>query len=118
MVVDMCSVPPATIVVANPDIMRSEANAIVCNPEEQKRLTVCPGTVSGNPARSRICRAVLFPCVPSGIAHPMMTSSISEESSPSALLNASPNAAAVMSTGCVPLNVPLGARPTAVRAPE
>ena len=77
MVEDMCSVPPATMVVALPTMMRSEAIAMVWSPEEQNRLTVCAGTVSGIPASSEDSLATLYPCVPSGIAHPMMTSSTS-----------------------------------------
>ena len=51
MVVDMCSVPPATIAVAPPAMILSAAIAIVCRPDEQKRFTVWAGTVSGSPAR-------------------------------------------------------------------
>jgi hypothetical protein len=50
-VLDMCSVPPATIVVAKPAMMRSAAFAIVCRPDEQNRFTVCAGTSAGSPAR-------------------------------------------------------------------
>src|SRR5215208_2749517 len=118
MVEDMCSVPPATMVVALPTMIRSEAIAMVCSPEEQNLLTVCAGTVSGIPASSEDSLATLYPCVPSGIAHPMMTSSTSSLSSPSARPTASPIAAAAMSSGRLARKVPLGARPTAVLAPE
>src|SRR5918994_390042 len=77
MVEDMCSVPPATMVVALPTMMRSEA-----------------------------------------MAHPIMTSSTSSLSSPSARPTASPIAAAAMSSGRLARKVPPGARPTAVLAPE
>src|SRR5215211_6589669 len=66
MVEDMCSVPPATIVFALPTIIRSEAIAMVCNPEEQNRLTVCAGTESGIPASNEDNLATLYPKVPSG----------------------------------------------------
>src|ERR1051325_8913443 len=45
------SVPPATICSAMPAMIRSAAMAMVCEPEEQKRLTVTAGTLSGSPAR-------------------------------------------------------------------
>jgi hypothetical protein len=56
---DMCSVPPATMVVAKPLMILSAANAMVCSPDEQKRFTVCAGTVSGSPARIALRRAML-----------------------------------------------------------
>ena len=43
------SVPPASITSASPRRMRSAASATACKPDEQKRLTVMPGTVSGKP---------------------------------------------------------------------
>jgi hypothetical protein len=49
--------------------------AIVCRPDEQKRLTVIPDVLTGQPPRIAICRAMLRPVAPSGLAHPMMTSS-------------------------------------------
>src|SRR5947207_13193863 len=61
---------------------------------------------------------MLFPCAPSGIAHPMITSSTSVGSSPGARRKASLTAAPAMSSGYVVLSVPRGALPTAVRAPE
>src|SRR5215216_2303663 len=118
MVEDICSVPPATMVFAFPTMMRSQAIAMVWSPEEQNRLTVCAGTVSGIPASNDDNLATLYPCVPSGIAHPMMTSSTSSFSSPSARPRASPIAAAAISSGRLARKVPLGARPTAVLAPE
>jgi hypothetical protein len=115
---DMCSVPPATMVVAWPTMILSAAIAIVWSPEEQNLFTVWAGTVSGIPARTEESRAMLYPCVPSGIAQPMITSSTSEGSSPSARPTASRIADAPRSTGWTPRKVPLGARPTAVLAPE
>src|SRR3954471_17178091 len=60
--------------------MRCAASAIVCRPEEQKRFTVIPGTVIGQPARSAIWRAMFQPVAPSGLAQPMITSSTSSAS--------------------------------------
>jgi hypothetical protein len=56
---DICSTPPETMVPANPLMIRSDAIAMVCNPDEQKRFTVCPGTVSGNPALMSDCLLML-----------------------------------------------------------
>ncbi len=55
---------------------------MVCRPDEQKRLTVMPETVTGRPARSAIWRAMLAPVAPSGVAQPMITSSTSAASMP------------------------------------
>ena len=52
------STPPAINASPKPAMMRSLASAIVCRPEEQKRLTVWPGTSSGNPARWMMTRAI------------------------------------------------------------
>src|SRR6266496_3392863 len=105
------------MVLANPDMIRSAAPAIVCRPEEQKRFTVWAGTLDGSPALSAASRATFSPCGPSGTAQPRMTSSTSAGSSPSARSTASAMAAAAMSSGRVARKVPFGARPTAVRAP-
>src|SRR5687767_9107799 len=56
-------------------MMRCAASAMVCSPDEQKRFTVMPAVVTGQPARSAICRAMLKPVAPSGFAQPMSTSS-------------------------------------------
>src|SRR4051812_42897158 len=60
--------------------MRWLASAMVCRPEEQKRFTVMPGTVTGHPARMAIWRAMFQPVAPSGLAQPMITSSTSPAS--------------------------------------
>src|SRR4051812_26731611 len=75
------STPPATKISASPTITRCAAIAIVCSPEEQKRFTVTPDTVTGMPARIAIWRAMLEPVAPSGVAQPMITSSTSAGSS-------------------------------------
>src|SRR5678810_500136 len=61
-------------------MMRWAASAMVCSPEEQKRFTVIPGTVTGQPARIAIWRAMFQPVAPSGLAQPMITSSTSSAS--------------------------------------
>src|SRR5437868_3164256 len=71
------STPPATNTSPSPARIRWLARAMVCRPEEQKRFTVIPGTVTGQPARIAIWRAMFQPVAPSGLAQPMMTSSIS-----------------------------------------
>src|SRR5437868_3138604 len=74
------STPPATNTSPSPARIRWLARAMVCRPEEQKRLTVIPGTVTGQPARIAIWRAMFQPVAPSGLAQPMITSSTSSAS--------------------------------------
>src|SRR5262245_19408111 len=105
------------MVVPKPAMIRSDAAAMVCRPDEQKRFTVWPGTLSGRPARSAARRATFSPCGPSGTAQPRITSSTSAGSRPLVRLTASAIAAAAMSSGLVARSVPFGALPTAVRAP-
>jgi hypothetical protein len=49
----MLSTPPATKMSPSPAMMRCAAMAMVCRPLEQKRLTVMPGTVTGQPGAQR-----------------------------------------------------------------
>ena len=63
-------------------MMRWAAVAMVCRPDEQKRLMVMPDVVTGRPALSAIWRAMFMPVAPSGLAQPMMTSSTSAPSMP------------------------------------
>jgi hypothetical protein len=79
---EMLSTPPATYTSPSPAMMRWAAVAMVCRPEEQKRLMVMPDTVTGQPAASAIWRAMLEPVAPSGVAQPMITSSTSAASIP------------------------------------
>src|SRR5713101_4392733 len=72
----MDSVPHAMMHWAMPAMMRPAAIAMVCEPEEQKRLTVTAGTAWGKPARNAAMRATFAPDSPSGVAQPMITSSI------------------------------------------
>src|SRR3954468_4632297 len=76
----MDSTPPATKTPSSPARMRWLAIAMVCRPDEQNRFTVMPGTVTGQPARIAIWRAMFHPVAPSGFAQPMMTSSTSSAS--------------------------------------
>ena len=49
----MLSSPPATMQSASPAMMRCAAIAMVCRPDEQKRFTVTPLTVTGMPGADR-----------------------------------------------------------------
>ena len=82
---EMLSTPPATITGTWSTMMRCAAIAMVCRPDEQKRLTVTPLVVTGRPARSAATRATLPPVVPSSIAAPRITSSTSAGSIPARL---------------------------------
>src|SRR2546428_7185837 len=96
---------------------RWAAIAIACIPEEQNRLTVAPAVVTGRPARSAACRAMLWPVAPSGIAQPMMTASTSPGSirarATAGLMTWPPRVAP-----CVLLKAPRYALPMGVRAVE
>src|SRR2546428_10455328 len=80
--------------------------AIAWRPEEQKRLTVVPATVTGRPARTRATRATLLPWGPLGWAQPRITSSISAGSSWGTLPSTSLMQWAARSSGRVRLNDP------------
>jgi hypothetical protein len=112
------SVPPATTAPANPHIIRSAANAIDCSPDEQNRLIVTAEALTGTPARRLAMRATLRPCSASGMAHPIITSSMSDGSIPGALRSASLITVAAISSGRTVRSVPPGALPTAVRVAE
>ena len=43
---------------------------MACRPDEQNRFTVAPGTLTGNPARTAIWRAMFTPVAPSGRVQP------------------------------------------------
>ncbi len=51
-------------------MMRCAAMAMVCRPDEQKRLTVTPEAVMGRPAFSAIWRAMLLPVAPRAWRNP------------------------------------------------
>ena len=114
---EMLSTPPAMYTSPSPAITRWAASAMVCRPEEQKRLTVMPDTVTGKPAISAICRAMLAPVAPSGLAQPMSTSSTASPGTParcSACLTAWPPRVAP----CVMLKAPFQLLVRGVRAVE
>src|SRR5208282_792529 len=96
-------------------MIRSAAIAMDCRPEEQNRLIVIAATLTGRPARSDAIRATFIPCSPSGVAQPIITSSISAGSSPFARTTASLITCAARSSGLAARSVPFGALPTAVR---
>src|SRR3954468_11999967 len=98
-------------------MMRWAAIAIVCNPLEQKRLTVTPATETGRPARSATWRAMLAPVAPSGLAQPISTSSTSAPSMP-ARSSAAFTAWPPSSAPCVMLKAPFQLLQSGVRAVE
>jgi len=69
-------------------MMRSAAIAMVCRPDEQKRLTVMAEASAGRPARRRSDTGDVHSCSASGSAQPRITSSISRGSSPGTRANA------------------------------
>src|SRR5271166_4092941 len=71
--------------------------------------------LTGRPARSAMMRATFMPCSASGIAQPMITSSICLRSSMGTRPSAPFTAIAPKSSGRVFLSVPRGALPTGVR---
>ena len=98
-------------------MMRCAAVAMVCRPDEQKRLMVMPEVVIGRPARSAIWRAMLEPVAPSGVAQPMITSSTEAGSMPArctACCTAWPPSVAP----CVMLKAPFQLLASGVRAVE
>ena len=111
------STPPATMTSASPAMIRCAASAIVCRPDEQKRLTVAPGTVTGQPARSAIWRAMFQPVAPSGSAQPIRTSSTSAGAS-FARAMACATAWPPIVAPCVMLNAPRQLFASPVRAVE
>ena len=117
-IIDIVSSPPAISTSAPPVRIRSAARAMDCSPEEQNRLIVIALVSTGRPARIAAARATFIPCSASGIAQPMITSSISAGSRPGTRAIASLIAAAPSSSGRVSFNVPLGALPTAVRTAD
>ena len=111
----MDSAPPASTTSAMPVMMAWAAMAMVCSPEEQKRFTVWPGTLSGSPASRAARRPKLRPCSASGKAQPTITSSISAGSSWGTRSSTPRIAVAARSSGRVVARAPLNALPTGVR---
>src|SRR6266404_1213891 len=114
---DTDSRPPAIITGTLSTSTRWAAIEMVCRPDEQKRLTVTPDTLTGAPARIAETRATLEPVVPSGAAQPRITSSTSASStlarSAACLMTCAP-----MSAPWVSLKMPRNALPIGVRAVE
>src|SRR5579871_2782079 len=114
---DTDSRPPAIITGTLSISTRWAAIEMVCRPDEQKRLTVTPETLTGAPARIAETRATLEPVVPSGAAQPRITSSTSPRStlarSAACLITCAP-----ISAPCVSLKMPRNALPIGVRAVE
>jgi hypothetical protein len=78
-------------------------------------LTVTPPTEFGSPASSAATRAMFRPCSPSGIAQPMIASSIAFGSSVGTCRSAPWMAATSRSSGRVLRNTPRCERPIGVR---
>ncbi len=100
-----------------PDMICCAATATACRPPAQKRLSVCPATVTGRPAARAAMRPMFMPCSASGRAQPSVTSSTSCGGMP-ARATAACTTAAAMSSGRMVCRLPCGALPTAVRTAE
>src|SRR5579864_2464868 len=77
----MLSTPPARYTSPSPQAMACAAAWTACMPDPHRRFTVCPGTVSGRPARSTAMRATLRLSSPAWLVQPITTSSIAAGSS-------------------------------------
>jgi hypothetical protein len=113
--IDIDSVPPASIRSALPRRIWSAASATACRPGRAEAIDGLRGMVFGRPASSRPMRATFMPCSPSGMAQPMMASSMRLRSMPGACATTAFSTWASMSSGRVLRNTPLGALPTGVR---
>jgi hypothetical protein len=89
--------------------------AKVCNPDEQKRLTLVPDVVTGHPAANAAFRAILKPVVPDWAALPRITSSTSAGSMPARAIACSIECAASLMPWVL-LKAPRAALVSAVRA--
>ena len=97
----MLSTPAANITCASPTRMRSAAICTADSPEAQKRLTVTPPTLTGNPASTAPMRATFRPCCASGMAQPQTTSSMAAGSSVGTWASAERSTVASRSSGRV-----------------
>ena len=95
----MLSTPAAIITSASPTRMRSAAICTADRPEAQKRLTVMPPMLVGNPASTAPMRAMFRPCCDSGIAQPQMMSSMALGSRPGTAASAAFSVVARRSSG-------------------
>ena len=71
------STPAPTTALAPSFTTLPAAIAIVCKPEEQNLFTVTPDVVTGHPAQIAASLPTFCPVAPSGVPHPIITSSIS-----------------------------------------
>ena len=78
--IEMLSTPPATMQSAPSERIELAAIAMVCRPDEQKRLTVVPDVVTGQPAHMAALRAMFMPVSASGMPQPRITSSTAPSS--------------------------------------
>src|SRR5580692_8252544 len=76
------STPPATTTSIAPDLTACTANSNACWLEPQARLTVVPGTDSGQPAASTAYRPILADWSPTWPTQPQITSSTTAGSMP------------------------------------
>jgi hypothetical protein len=109
------STPEATKTSPSPALIACAADRIDWSEDEQARLTVSPGTVSGRPASSAMLRAMPKPCCPSGTAHPVMTSSMAARSRPGSWSSTLSTTKPPRSSGRSSFSEPLCARPMGVR---
>ena len=94
------------------------ACAMVWRPDEQKRFTVTPETVSGMPAFIAMARAMFMPCGPSGKAQPSTRSSMTSFLSPGTRSIAPLTATVPRYSGRTSRRAPFFALPTGVRTEE
>ena len=76
------STPPAMNTSPSPAPIACAAEFTACSPEPHSRLTVCPATSTGSPARSAAMRATLRLSSPAWLAQPKTTSSTRVASMP------------------------------------
>ena len=105
---DIDSIPPAMKHSPEPIAIRPTASCMACMLEPQKRLTVTPGTESGNSVRKVSILARLNPCSASGKAVPTIKSS-TRSGLTSSFLSSPLTTAAAMSSGRVRASFPFRA---------
>jgi len=74
------STPPAMAKSMSPVLIARAASPTALSPEAQRRFTVMPGTLSGNPASKSAIRATLRLSSPAWLAQPKNTSSSCDQS--------------------------------------
>jgi len=103
----MDSTPAPMVTSDHPIWTLAVARAMASRPEAQKRLTVAPDTLLGNPAIRAATRPMFRPCSASGKAQPTMTSSKSSKSRFLVRSTADFMIKVISSSGLVWLNRPL-----------